>query len=37
MEQQDLKDLIEGSDNEKDKNELEGELSRIESMLAYLN
>lgn len=37
VEQQDLKDLIETSDNAKDKKELEGELERVNSMLQKLN
>ena len=37
VEQQDLKDLIETSDNSKDKKELEGELERVNSMLQKLN
>ena len=37
VEQQDLKDLIETSDDPKDKKELEGELKRIDSMLQKLN
>lgn len=36
VEQQDLKDLIETSDNPKDKKELEGELERVNSMLQKL-
>lgn len=37
VEQQDLKELIETSDNPKDKKELEGELERVNSMLQKLN
>ena len=37
VEQQDLKDLIETSDDSKDKKELEGELERVNSMLQKLN
>lgn len=37
VEQQDLKDLIETSDDPKDKKELEGELERVNSMLQKLN
>ena len=37
VEQQDLKDLIESSDNAKDKKELEGELERVNSMLQKIN
>ncbi len=37
VEQQDLKELIEISDNPKDKKELEGELERVDSMLQKLN
>ena len=33
VEQEDLKDLIEDCDNTKDKNELEEELRRVESIL----
>lgn len=33
VEQEELKDLIETSNDVKDKKELEGELSRVESML----
>lgn len=36
VEQQDLKELIEISDNPKDKKELEGELERVNSMLQKL-
>ena len=37
VEQQDLKDLIETSDDSKDKKELESELERVNSMLQKLN
>lgn len=37
VEQQDLKELIETSDDPKDKKELEGELERVNSMLQKLN
>jgi hypothetical protein len=37
VEQQDLKELIETSDDPKDKKELEGELERVDSMLQKLN
>lgn len=33
VEQEDLKDLIKDCDNSKDKNELEEELTRVESIL----
>ena len=37
VEQQDLKDLIETSDDPKDKKELEGELERVNSILQKLD
>ena len=36
VEQQDLRDLIESSDNVKDKKELEGELARVETIIKKL-